>query len=563
MSEEKKYSFKRIIPAPHPITQSTGAVDALEAQRQVKNKDELKTDFDDLKFYDTQYSFDRDFPELDEYEKKLSNDMDKTRTDINAIIKSDIQAKCYPPANPFYKVKDYIDDQSQLEDVSGINLKEVFSLMPKGGNLHIHSSSTYNFEKFIEKLAKDYPKLIFVLNKDYGYTPTGAATPVSFKKGTLFKFTKTDKIDPNTFTPLERVLKYKDRKKELIQLNTLTDNTNDYIDRIGYIWDEFQNIFSRINMILQIRDIFKMYYTEAFKLLIDDNIDYCELRCGITENLYDNHDYILDGKKCPAPDSQYNLETNPEFIALLKQAYIDAAADKKSFQLKLIITANRRGNKKDQAINKMVLTQKWIKDPNINSNPKALTNDSKFIIGFDLVGEEDIGATTLDFIEDATMDWNLLNDVPIFFHDGESNRFDDDNLFSAYLLGSQRIGHGLNLYRYKHLQEMIIKNKQTLEVCPISNQILRYIPDIRIHPLFGYLKSEIQCVIASDDPQIFGNDGLTYDFWMTYVGSDIDLKAIKKLIWNSYYYSGMNVKECEIMMDSWEKKWNAFVKNLT
>lgn len=561
MSNKKRYFMNKVIPVPYYPKTEKAINNLFVSESKVSSKQELEETIERMKMYDEGYRFDNYEPHLTDDEQMLSDKMNETRLKINCVISSDAEAKRYPPANPFYEVKKYIDNQRELGVDTGVNLKEVFYKMPKGGNLHIHSSATYNVEMFIMDLVKMYPNEIYVLTEDF-MNKSG-----EYLRGTLFKFEK-DSLEnpiPNAFKLLSDFIQG-EGKKELVKLLSFTDDTDGYIEDIGYIWGGFNKIFKRISLILNVRNIFKMYYKNAFMLLVKDNIDYCELRCGIADTLYDNHNYVVENRNSPMPNIDIK---NPEFIKLLKDAYVEVVdeVDKGDFQLKLILTA-KRGDMNDsraigKAIGKMKLTKEWMDDSCINSNPIPLAevSDSKFIIGFDLVSEEDTGITTKKFVDALYENGceKLLKDVPLYLHDGESNRYDDDNLYTAYLIGTERIGHGLNLFRYRYLQDMVRVNHNTLEVCPISNQVLRYISDTRIHPIYGYLNSGLECVIASDDPQIFGNDGLTYDFWIAYTGSDMDLKAVKKLIKNSYIYSGMNEAEKKIMMGRWEQKWNKFI----
>ncbi len=562
MAKEMIHFMKKLLPVPEIEENNLKGVreDELLGECKVSSKKELEDTVNRMKMYNEAYCFDNYEPQMSNDEATLSKNMDSSRRAINAVIKSDVEARKYPPANPFYAVKQYIDDQSQLISGDYINLKDTFLKMPKGGNLHIHSSATYNMDKLLDDLDKLFPGEIYALLNDYS-TVSG-----KYLRGTLFRFNKSTlkKSIPSVFQPLTSILGSVEARRELVQLYTLADNSNYYIDHIGYIWGGFNDIFSRVGMILNIRDVFKIYYTEAFKLLIKDNVDYCELRCGVADTLYDDHNFVINQEPSPAPNMD---ENDPEFIKILKASYMEAAKTtvEDGFQLKLILTASRGREKIPSAIKKMELTKKWMNDPAINKNPLPLKgiSNSKFIIGYDLVSEEDVGSTTKEFVDalyDAGKE-NLLNEVPMYLHDGESNRFDDDNLYTAYLVGTERIGHGLNLYRYKYLQDMVKQNQNTLEVCPISNQVLRYIADIRIHPIYGYLNSGLNCVICSDDPQIFCNDGLTYDFWEAYTGSDMDLRAVKKLIKNSYIYSGMSEAEKNIMLANWEKKWDSFIKD--
>lgn len=84
-----------------------------------------------------------------------------------------------------------------------------------------------------------------------------------------------------------------------------------------------------------------------------------------------------------------------------------------------------------------------------------------------------------------------------------------------------------------------------MEVCPISNQLLRYTLDLRMHLIGEYMNRGVECVVCSDNPTILGNGGLSYDFWEVYYSQLLGLKEIKKLIINSYMYSGMTDKEYE------------------
>ena len=73
-------------------------------------------------------------------------------------------------------------------------------------------------------------------------------------------------------------------------------------------------------------------------------------------------------------------------------------------------------------------------------------------------------------------------------------------------------------------------------VCPISNQMLRYFPDIRNHYALMLMKMGVPCVIANDDPQILGNPGLSYDFWEMFMASDGGLMMLKGLVFTAYLF---------------------------
>jgi adenosine deaminase CECR1 len=137
---------------------------------------------------------------------------------------------------------------------------------------------------------------------------------------------------------------------------------------------------------------------------------------------------------------------------------------------------------------------------------------------------------------------------------------DATNIADAYLLKAKRVGHGLNLYRYPALADMFAKEKIPLEICPVSNQMLGYTPDLRAHPAVEYIRRGIPVVLGPDDPLVFGNGGLSYDFFMATVYWDLSLADIKQLCMNSITYSATTEKEKAALMDRWQKKWDAFIE---
>lgn len=65
-----------------------------------------------------------------------------------------------------------------------------------------------------------------------------------------------------------------------------------------------------------------------------------------------------------------------------------------------------------------------------------------FVVGFDLVGQEDKGKPLTEFADKLN---SVDRDVRFFFHAGETNwngQSTDLNLFDAFLLNTKRIGHG-------------------------------------------------------------------------------------------------------------------------
>ena len=163
---------------------------------------------------------------------------------------------------------------------------------------------------------------------------------------------------------------------------------------------------------------------------------------------------------------------------------------------------------------------------------KALQRKTTFpelISGYDLVGQEDLGrplsdlAPELVWFRNQTETLNLS--IPYFFHAGETlgaGNSTDLNLFDAMLFNTRRIGHGFSLYKHPDLIHQVTERNVMVEVCPISNEVLRLNTDILHHPLPAMIAHGIPTAISNDDPAMLGQDiaGLSYDFYEAIQGFD-------------------------------------------
>jgi adenosine deaminase CECR1 len=72
------------------------------------------------------------------------------------------------------------------------------------------------------------------------------------------------------------------------------------------------------------------------------------------------------------------------------------------------------------------------------------------------------------------------------------------------------------------------------------------------------------CLLAfSDDPSFWGAKPLSHDFYFAFLGmasARQDLRAIKRIILNSFDYSALNDAEKAHAKKIWSEKWNAFIK---
>lgn len=98
--------------------------------------------------------------------------------------------------------------------------------------------------------------------------------------------------------------------------------------------------------------------------------------------------------------------------------------------------------------------------------------------------------------------------------------------------------------RYDAIAEPVI------EFCPISNQLLDYTRDLTNHPAKVLTDNGIFAVVSNDDPQIFDNQGLSYDYLMAYINDVLTYEQIKISVFLGFFYKEMSnyyyIKENDI-----------------
>lgn len=404
--------------------------------------------------------------------------------------------------------------------IEGSKLFEILQTMPKGGLLHTHSGGITDV-KWIISAARKYQECYVFDREDNDQFIFGQLG--FFEKGKV----------PAGFVSLDKKLtSTPDFENKLSDLLTLKrDNLCSYTD----YWIEFEKRFKRISLLLPYRPFFKEYYLKGFQDLIKDKVQHVEIRY-IFDELYD----FQHGK--------YPLKTS---ITDLQDILKEIHKSDPQFTLKLIYSSFKFLD--NESIGKQLQTAFEMK--------KEFPD---MISGFDLVADEAAGHN-INFFE---KNWTKMSELskkygvelPLFLHAGESNSALNKNVLDVALLNNKRIGHGLNLIYFPKTMEQIRKQNKLVEVSPISNQVLGYVSDLRNHPARVILSNGIQCSISSDDPSVYGYTGLSYDFWVTQVYWELDVKALKKLVFNSINYSSLNDNEKKKAVTYLNQQWNDFVQ---
>jgi adenosine deaminase CECR1 len=448
---------------------------------------------------------------------KLSNEEKKAEAKLNRLQKQMLDIykaeNYFPPEHNFYSWRDHMY-QTELFDI--------LQKMPKAGIHHIHPVTLQNYKWIVDQAVEEEHCYVYWAEDSKEFTKgqlhfyTDDKAPVGFQKAKIL---------------YQKIPRFKESLLDLLTFDA--SSANEDFDT----WQEFEKTFQRVGGFYRYEPMFKKFFINAIKNVLEEGVFHLELRVVPRAGLYN-----LEEEKA---------ENNEEKTILLwKEIETKIREQNPVFSIKIIYTFLRF----------------FDKETVLKEIEKAFELRSKYpeiVKGFDLVAEEDAGNSTLFFLDNwlqmEALEKKYNTDLPLFLHDGESNWVDNDNLYDALILESKRVGHGFNLFRFPVLQEMVKEKDICIEVNPLSNQILDYINDLRIHPAVYYMNNGIQITISPDDPGVFDYTGVTPDYWTAFLAWGLDLRALKKLVYNSIEYSTLDKKEKQLANEHLDKEWTKWI----
>ena len=126
-------------------------------------------------------------------------------------------------------------------------------------------------------------------------------------------------------------------------------------------------------------------------------------------------------------------------------------------------------------------------------------------------------------------------------------------------------GHGFSLRSHPTLREQAKAQGVAIEVCPISNQVLGLVDDMRNHPLLLFLAEGLPVVLSSDDPGFWGAEGVAYDWALAFLIADetcAGLATLKQLALNSLQHALVSPAQRDALVLAWGDRWDAYVAQL-
>ncbi|KAF1387283.1 hypothetical protein PFLUV_G00103790 [Perca fluviatilis] len=415
----------------------------------------------------------------------------------------------FPPAMHFFKARDLI------------RTSPIFSLlqkMPKGGALHVHDFAMVDVEWLVKNVTyRPHCYMCFTDNQSIRFIFSSGwpkalprCSPWALLENLRAKVINTTDLDNSI---MGNMTLFTDQDPETVYPSQ------------DVIWDTFEQVFQAAWGLVTYAPVFRDYYYQGLTQFYMDNI------------------YELDGS---THDTAWTLKTYQEVTRQFTADHPDF------FGARIIFTIHR-------GVNASVMARV------VEEAMKLQRDFPDVMAGFDLVGREDRGRPLWYFRDALSLPVERGVTLPFFFHAGETDLEGtevDQNLLDALLLNTSRIGHGFALLRHPVAKDLSRKRGVALEVCPISNQVLKLVNDMRNHPAAALMAENHPVVISSDDPAMFGASGLSYDFYEAFVGFGgirSHLGSLKELALNSIRYSSLTAKQKEKALALWQRRWDKFV----
>ena len=124
---------------------------------------------------------------------------------------------------------------------------------------------------------------------------------------------------------------------------------------------------------------------------------------------------------------------------------------------------------------------------------------------------------------------------------------------------AKRLGHVVNLFKLGKLWKYVQQNNIILEINPISNQTLRLVRDLRLHPCIGYHNNGLKICINNDDSTIENTKGVSYDFFVSFAIMEFDLIDFKSFCLNSIDGAQISNELKNEYKLIFMKEWNSFL----
>uniref|UniRef100_A0A8C6SKU9 Adenosine deaminase 2a n=1 Tax=Neogobius melanostomus TaxID=47308 RepID=A0A8C6SKU9_9GOBI len=405
----------------------------------------------------------------------LDEDEKRLNSRLLQMKQKEVMRADFPPAMHFFKARDLIKESP---------LFSLLQKVPKGAALHVHDLAMVDVEWLVKNVTyRPYLYMCFTNSQSIRFI-FSSEWPKLLPYCSPWVLLEKLRATTINSTELDDSIKR--------NLTIFTDLDPDVLyPTQDVIWGRFEQAFLAVLGLVSYAPVFTDYYYQGLREFYTDNVMYLEVRALLPEV------YELDGSTMTRLGS---LQITLTFL---------------------------------EGVNSTVMASV------VEEAMKLKREFPDFMAGFDLVGREDQGRPLWYFRNELSLPSDRGLQLPFYFHAGETNLEGsevDQNLLDALLFNTSRLGHGFALLRHPVAKELSKKRGVALEICPISNQVMKLVDDLRNHPGAALMAEDHPLVISSDDPAMFGSSGLSYDFYQAFVGFGglrSNIGTLKELAMNS------------------------------
>lgn len=400
----------------------------------------------------------------------------------------------------------------EKESAANSRLYEFCMALPKGAELHAHEMTLLPFERYIKTVRRD--------------------AWIDLEEGQRcgYLYAENNPNRPENAVLLDHALvSGKISMEELREKLTMAG-----VEKKDGLWRDLTTSLAAMRGLLTDQKLTTLLYEESFRYAWEIGVILLELRIVV---------------KVDEDITRFYLET-------IRNAYYSVRREHPDFRVR-IIGASGKNEKYDMeatfdTLRMFIRFSRELRDEFDPDRPE------KFIIGLDLVNEED-NSKPLDLYVDFLKSEEVKNSgLKVFLHCGESLRLSNKSVNDAYDAGTYRAGHAFNLFRFPDTMKKYIEDGITVEVCPVSNLCLGYIHDLRLHPAMYYQRGGMPIAICSDDGLFMTPNPLVDDFYSAILCWDLSLQDIKEICERSIKAGGLSEEETGHLLKVWQRAWNNF-----
>ncbi|GBG33733.1 Adenosine deaminase 2 [Hondaea fermentalgiana] len=421
---------------------------------------------------------------------------------------------------------------------------KVLEKMPKGALLHTHGIATGPFESLVKRLQADDLVYIYVgpeLDED------GAADVAARAPGSEAHYEET---------AIEGEIRYMTNREATNHMQTrggwVPISDLDEVEVLAYLqvppdtprdkrWTVFQHCWNRVRELsdaLPLWDGRDSYFWDILTQLLKTGVNYVEIKQLI-------------------PVGFVKPENNGERIN--REATIDEFMDTFIATVELFKKENPTFVGAKMVWSALKVFSPEVVRENVDTVLRLEEKYPGWIAGFDLVGHEDSLKPISTYVD--ALAYYKDRGGRLLLHAGETIDPNNEQLYDAIALGCERIGHAYALPKHPSLVRIVKERGITVECCPMSNQCLGYVDDLRNHPGLMMLNAGVKITISSDDAATFGYDDVTYDFALVAKAWGLTLAQLKHLARASFRCSTLDHDAVLKAQAQFDKDWSNFLKS--